>query len=99
MADGTTQPCEMKVVELTKQRDKYKKQSIAGYKLLTDLEFWRDMPAQEMRLRCGEISPQEMRTVRAVLSIILSANDEAMRTGEKPKIDQKASSPSNAPTC
>lgn len=74
MADGTTQPCEMKVVELTKQRDMYKKQSIAGYKLLTDLEFWRDMPAQEMRLRCGEISTQEMRTVRAVLSIILSSN-------------------------
>jgi murein L,D-transpeptidase YcbB/YkuD len=77
MADGTTQPCEMKVVELTKQRDMYKKQSIAGYKLLTDLEFWRDMPAQEMRLRCGEMSTQEMRTVRAVLSIILSTNGES----------------------
>lgn len=67
----------MKVVELTKQRDMYKKQAIAGYKLLTDLEFWRDMPAQEMRLRCGEMSTQEMRTVRAVLSIILSTNGES----------------------
>ena len=74
MADGTTKPCEMKVAELTKQRDEYKKQSVAGYKLRTDLEFWREMPAQEMRLRCGEMSTQEMRTVRAVLSIILSAN-------------------------
>ena len=43
-------------------------------KLKTDLEFWRKMSSQEMRLRCGEMSAQEIRTVRAVLGIILSAN-------------------------
>lgn len=60
--------------KLQDQCDDYKKQAIAGFKLRTDLEFWRQMPAQEMRLRCGEMSTQEMRTVRAVLSIILTAN-------------------------
>lgn len=73
MQDGTTQPCEMKVIELTQQRDEYKKLAIAGFKLRTDMEFWlAQMPDQEMRLRCGEISTQEIRTVRAVLSILLS---------------------------
>jgi hypothetical protein len=38
---------------------------------------WRDMPAAEMRLRCGELKAQEIRTVRAVLNAILaSAKDE-----------------------
>lgn len=46
--------------------------------IIDDLEFWREMPAQEMRLRCGEMSAQEIRTVRAVLSIILSANGKDM---------------------
>jgi hypothetical protein len=32
------------------ERDDYKKQAVAGYKLRTDLEFWRQMDAQEMRL-------------------------------------------------
>ena len=36
---------------------------------------WRDMPAAEMRLRCGELTAQEIRTVRAVLNAIL-ANGE-----------------------
>lgn len=36
-------------------------------------EAWRDMSADEMRLRCGELSPQEIRTVKAVLNAILSA--------------------------
>jgi hypothetical protein len=38
---------------------------------------WRDMPAAEMRLRCGELKAQEIRTVRAVLNAILAnAKDE-----------------------
>ena len=36
---------------------------------------WRDMPAAEMRLRCGELTAQEIRTVRAVLKQILPPND------------------------
>ena len=35
---------------------------------------WRDMPAAEMRLRCGELTAQEIRTVRAVLKQILQQN-------------------------
>ena len=36
---------------------------------------WRDMPAAEMRLRCGELTAQEIRTVRAVLNAILANAD------------------------
>jgi hypothetical protein len=32
------------------------------------------MPAAEMRLRCGELKAQEIRTVRAVLNAILANN-------------------------
>ena len=35
---------------------------------------WRDMPAAEMRLRCGEMTAQEIRTVRSVLNQIIPAN-------------------------
>lgn len=38
------------------------------------VEAWRDMPADQMRLRCGEMTAQEIRTVRAVLNQILTAN-------------------------
>ena len=37
------------------------------------VEAWRDMGADEMRLRCGEMTAQEVRTVKAVLNAILSA--------------------------
>jgi hypothetical protein len=43
---------------------------------------WRDMPAAEMRLRCGELTAQEIRTVRAVLNQIIPANAE-VRHGAK----------------
>jgi len=46
------------------------------------VEAWRDMPADEMRLRCGEMTAQEIRTVRAVLNQILPANAEEMRADE-----------------
>lgn len=36
------------------------------------LAEWRDMPSAEMRLRCGEMTDQEIRTVRAVLSCIIA---------------------------
>jgi hypothetical protein len=32
---------------------------------------WRDMPADEMRLRAGEMTAQEIRNIRAVLNSIL----------------------------
>lgn len=60
-------------IEKTEEKD-YRQQAIDGFKLKTDLEFWRKMESQEMRLRCGEMSAQEIRTVRSVLGIILSAN-------------------------
>ncbi len=40
------------------------------------------MPAAEMRLRCGELTAQEIRTVRAVLNQIIPANAE-VRHGAK----------------
>jgi hypothetical protein len=35
------------------------------------IKYWYKMPAQEMRLLCGELTAQEIRTVRAVLAVIL----------------------------
>ena len=32
---------------------------------------WRDMSSAEMRLRCGELTSQEIRTIRAILNQIL----------------------------
>ena len=41
---------------------------------------WHDMPDAEMRLRCGELTAQEIRTVRAVLNAILdNIADEGRR--------------------
>lgn len=43
-----------------------------GYNRLRELiATWRDMPAAEMRLRLGEMTAQEIRSVRAVLNAIL----------------------------
>ena len=44
---------------------------------------WRDMPAAEMRLRCGELTAQEIRTVRAVLKQILQQNAKISNAGTK----------------
>jgi hypothetical protein len=43
-------------------------------KLEKIVKVWRDMPDQEMRLRCGKMTAQEIRTVRAVLDAILAMN-------------------------
>jgi len=43
-------------------------------KVANRVEEWLDMPADEMRLRCGEMTAQEIRTVRAVLNSILLPN-------------------------
>ena len=32
---------------------------------------WRDMPAEEMRLRAGDMTAQEIRSIKAVLNAIL----------------------------
>jgi hypothetical protein len=67
---------------------------------------WRDMPAAEMRLRCGEMTAQEIRTVRAVLNQIIPPNaevsrgDDATPTTLKPQItirryDDMTNDPSN----
>ena len=41
------------------------------------------MPAAEMRLRCGELTAQEIRTVRAVLKQILQQNAKISNAGTK----------------
>ena len=43
---------------------------------------WHDMPDAEMRLRCGELTAQEIRTVRAVLNAILDNNQDVERRGQ-----------------
>lgn len=37
---------------------------------------WRDLSDDELRLNCGEMTPQEMRTLRAVLNQILPSENE-----------------------
>ncbi len=44
-------------------------------KIQKKVECWRDMPDSEMRQRCGELTAQEIRTVRAVLNNILPGID------------------------
>lgn len=41
-------------------------------KLQSSLKLWRDMPAQEMRLHCGEMSNLEILSVRSVLNHIIN---------------------------
>lgn len=38
--------------------------------VIARLNEWRNMTDAEMRLRCGEVTAQEIRTVRAVLAAI-----------------------------
>ena len=50
------------------------------------VECWRKMSGSEMRLHCGEMSAQEVRTVKAVLGSILSASscrDLPVENGDK----------------
>jgi hypothetical protein len=35
---------------------------------------WRDMPSEEMRMRAGDMTAQEIRSVKSVLNAILSRN-------------------------
>ena len=44
------------------------------------VEAWGEMSDSDMRLRCGELTAQEIRTVRAVLNAIL-ANMEVRDAG------------------
>ncbi len=39
--------------------------------ILARLNEWSNITDSEMRLRCGEITAQEIRTVRAVLNAII----------------------------
>jgi hypothetical protein len=40
---------------------------------------WRDQSDEGLRLRCGELTSQEIRTIRAVLTAILPPNDQVSR--------------------
>jgi len=44
------------------------------------VEAWGEMSDSDLRLRCGELTSQEIRTVRAVLNAILANNWDAMDT-------------------
>jgi hypothetical protein len=39
--------------------------------ILKRLEEWRHASADELRLRCGELTAQEIRTIRAVINAIV----------------------------
>lgn len=39
--------------------------------LLDRLSMWKCMPAEELRLRCGEMTAQEIRSVRSVLKAVV----------------------------
>jgi len=41
-----------------------------GHRAEKLVKLWLEMPSQEMRLRCGEMTSQEIRSVRAVLDAI-----------------------------
>ena len=41
---------------------------------------WRDQSDEGLRLRCGELTAQEIRSIRAVLNAILPTNDQALPT-------------------
>lgn len=59
---------------LQDERDKFKEEAIKGFKLETDVRWWQQMRPEEMRLRCGELSAQDIRNIKAVLNMILPAN-------------------------
>ena len=40
---------------------------------------WRDMPSEEMRLQAGDMTAQEIRSVKAVLNAILSNDKDQAR--------------------
>jgi hypothetical protein len=52
---------------------------------ITDLvTSWRDMPAEEIRLRAGDMTAQEIRSLKAVLNAILP-NAKSAATGSERK--------------
>ena len=46
---------------------------------------WRSQSEEGLRLRCGELTAQEIRTVRAVLNAILPPNVKSAGTGSERK--------------
>jgi len=51
------------------------------HRVQKEVESWLNMSSQEMRLRCGEISNDEIRTVKAVLKNILGADKRTIEIG------------------
>lgn len=49
---------------------------------------WRSQSDSGLRLRCGELSAQEIRTIRAVLNAILPPNAKAQATRPAPINDE-----------
>jgi hypothetical protein len=45
---------------------------------------WSDQSDEGLRLRCGELTAQEIRTIRAVLCAILPPNDTEQTTPLRP---------------
>ena len=50
---------------------------------------WRDQSDEGLRLRCGELTAQEIRTIRAVLNAILPPNAQAEERGTATSANQK----------
>ena len=46
------------------------------------VEAWGEMSDSDLRLRCGELTAQEIRTVRAVLNAILANTEGDTRAAE-----------------
>ena len=65
---------------LERDRNEWKAKAKAGYVLATDIRHWQKMLAEEMRLRCGELSAQEIRNIKAVLLLILPENVRPLAT-------------------
>lgn len=47
---------------------------LLGSNSITKVQRWRDMSNDELRLHCGEMTAQEIRSIKAVLNAILSDN-------------------------
>ena len=56
------------------------------------VEAWGEMSDSDLRLRCGELTAQEIRTVRAVLNAVL-ANMEVRDAGTMEPDTQRAQLP------
>jgi hypothetical protein len=63
--------CRQLEIERNEALRELDKARTAARKLRDAFAKWRDMPSEEMRLRAGDMTAQEIRSVKAVLNAIL----------------------------